>query len=274
MEQERMDAVIRQQYEKCVQLGRALAEGFGMEDIHDFRVETKRFRALLRLTAVAGHSPIKPKLPNNLKVYYAMTGELRNIQLQKKALEDAAVRLHLGPPAKCLAVLDDRIGMTEHMIKLYLGASNPLGREKTQWHDHISAHAADAANEAFIAGKIKTFTLPGGGDLPDNEQLHTIRKAMKDLLYAWPYFSKENIERAIPKGLPSRKHLETCARELGDLHDIIVQLSLLKDRNFLLCTCPQSARFLESAEQLWCRDKQVLLEKIKGLLLQYEPHVG
>jgi len=267
MEQERMDVVVRQQHEKCLQLGKALARSFGLEDIHAFRVETKRLRALLRLAAAAGRSPIKPKLPGDLKVYYAMTGVLRNLQLQKKALEAAAVRMHQGPPATCLAVLDDRIGMVGHMVQLYLGASDPLGRQKVRWHDHISVHAADAAKEAFIAGKVKAFILPDGAGLPDDEQLHTIRKDMKDLLYAWPYFSKINIERGIPEGLPSREHLETCARVLGDFQDVIVQLSLLRDKEFLLCACPHSARFLEAAEQLWLGDKQVIKGKIKELLL-------
>lgn len=267
MEEEKLDAVIRQQYDKCRQSGKSLTKSFGVEDIHVFRVQTKRLRALLRLAAEGGHSPFKPKLPKDLKVYYVMTGVVRNLQLQKKALDEAAVRMHQGPPAKCLAVLDDRISTTEKMIKLYLHTARPLSKTKAQWYHPITSRAADAAKEAFIAAKIKTFTLPAAAALPDDEQLHAIRKAMKDVLYGWPYFSKRDIERAIPNGLPPRKHLEACTRLLGDLHDITVQLSLLRDKNFLLCTCPESAKFLEAAEQLWLRDKQALLERIKELLL-------
>jgi len=273
MGQERMDAVIRQQYENCIQLGKAVAEDFAEEDIHVFRVEIKRFRALLRLAAAAGHSHIKPKLPRGLKVYYAMTGVLRNLQLQKKSLEEAAVRMHQGPPAKCLAVLDDRIGMTENMVRLYLQSSDPFSKERAEWHEPVTHHVAEAAGENFIAAKTKASIVSGGVGQPDDEQLHAIRKGMKDLLYSWPYFSKKNIEHGLSQGMPAREHLEDCTRVLGDFRDVIVQLSLLKDRRFLLCTCPQSARFLEAAEQLWLGDKQALLEKIKGLLLPCELHV-
>lgn len=267
MEEERLDVVIRRQYDKCRQTGKTLAKNFEMESIHIFRVQTKRLRALLRLAAACGHSSVKPKLPGDLKIYYAMTGVIRNLQLQKKALDEAAIRLHQGPPAKCLAVLDDRISVAGNMIKRYLDTSRPLSKAKAQWHHPITSRAAGAAKEAFIAAKTRAFTLPGNASLPDDEQLHTIRKAIKDVLYGWPHFSKKDLERAIPNGLPARKHLEACTRLLGDLHDITVQLSLLRDKDFLLCTCPESAKFLEAAEQLWLRDKEALLEKIKELLL-------
>jgi len=264
MEQVRMDAVIREQFDKCERLGKDIVNNFGIEEIHHFRVETKRLRALLRLAAAAGHSHIKPKLPGNLKVYYGMAGVLRTLQLQKKALEEAAVRMHQGAPAICLAVLDDRIGIAENMVKLYLNSSDPFSKGRAGWHTAI---ASPVTNETFISAKIKVFTLSCPSGLPDDEQLHVMRKAMKDLLYCWPHFSKEDIEDAIPKGLFPRKQLDSCAHLLGDLHDIVVQLSLLRDKRFLLCACPYSARFLEAAEQLWLGDKQVLLEKkIRDLL--------
>lgn len=145
-----MDVVILQQYDQCRQLGKALADNFGVE-------------------------------------------------MQKKSLEEVAVRL------------------------------DPPGRGRKQWHDLIPDRVAD---------------------------VFTVRKAIKDLLYGWPYFSTRNKEQVIADGLPSRKQMETCASQLGDLHDVIVQLSLLRDRSFLLCVCPHSATFLEAAELLWLQEER------------------
>jgi CHAD domain-containing protein len=267
MEQGTLDAVIRRQFEKCRRTGKGMAKNFGVEDIHQFRVATKRLRALLRLAAASGHSHISPKLPRNLKVYYRMAGVLRMLQLQKMALEEAAVRMHQGFPAKCIALLDDRIGVVENMIRLYLGSSRPFGGERAEWHDPLTSRTSKAAKEAFIAVNVKACSPPDPAVLPDDEGLHTIRKAMKDLLYGWPFFSKEEIENAIPEGLPARTHLETCERLLGNFHDIVVVLSLFRDKSFLLCTCPHSARFLEGVEQLWLSDKRALLEKMKDQFL-------
>ena len=267
MEHERLDAGIRQQYVKCARLGKALIDNFAEENIHAFRVGVKRLRALLRLAASAEHSDITPRLPRNLRVYYHMTGIIRTLQLQKKALEEVAVRLHQGAPANCLALLDDRIGSTKRMIGEYLRIEEPWGHRLGRWAHPVTGVMAVAAEEAFIAGKITALGKKQGVALPDDEQLHALRKDIKDLLYAWPYLHGRIVEHAQEgKGLPGQKVLETCAGLLGDFHDVVLQLSLLQDKAFLLVTCPQSSKFLEAAQQCWLQDKLTLQDKLKAQL--------
>jgi CHAD domain-containing protein len=119
------------------------------------------------------------------------------------------------------------------------------------------------AGEKFLLQKEKTFLSPAIADLRDEQRLHAIRKELKDLQYVWPYLPEKIIKKAQSEGLPSQYELSSRARLLGDFHDVCIILSLLKDRNFLLSACPQSAKFLEAASGIWAHDKDVLLEKIE-----------
>lgn len=271
MSSQPLDAVIRHQYDRCLHQGKRLPEKWDLEDVHQFRVEVKRLRAFLRLASSARHSDFSARLPRNLKVYYRMTGVIRALQLQKIALEEAAVRLRQGAPANCLALLDDRINMAKRMTGEYLACRDPLGKASPRWHSPIPPHMIEAAAEVFIVDKMKAMSLPDPSSIPGDEQLHAIRKAKKDLLYAWPCLPDASLEEAGSVGLPSRKDIRDQAQLLGDLHDIVVQLSLLKDKDFLLNTSPQSSRFLEAAQQLWLHDKQELLKKIKAQVLPADP---
>lgn len=271
MSSQSLNAIIRRQYDRCLRLGKRLPETWALEEVHQFRVQVKRLRALLRLASSAKHSDFNARLPRNLKVYYRMTGVIRALQLQKIALEEAAVRLRQGAPASCLALLDDRIGMAKRMTGEYLASKDPLGKANPRWHSPIPPHMIGAAAEAFIIDKMKAMSLPDPSAMPGDEQLHAIRKAKKDLLYAWPCLPDASLEEAGSIGLPSRKDIRAQAQLLGDLHDIVIHLSLLKDKDFLLNTSPQSSRFLEAAQQLWLQDRQELLEKIKAQVFPAAP---
>jgi len=258
---ERLDAGIRRQYEKARRSGNALTGDLSLDRIHEFRVETKRLRALLRLATGIRGSHIKRKLPKNLKVLYTMAGLVRTLQLQKQAIREAAGRFRRDVPVGYLARLDDRIGIAEQMIRLYLQTSNPCGNGKPEWHHPIHRYNVAAAVDSFIDEKTQVFSLPANSNL-DDEHLHAVRKSIKDLLYVWPYFSKRNIDRALSDGLPSREKLTIAAHLLGEFHDITVRLSLLQDRSILCCVDASDAKFLEDVKIIWDRGKAALVKKI------------
>ena len=253
----------RDHYQKCRELGKDLAGDLSEEPIHNFRLEVKKLRALLRFAASVSNSSIKGKVPRELKIFYGMTGIVRNLELQRKALENVAVQAHFGLPASCIALLDDRIHTATGMMLLYLKAPRPFGRKRREWSVSLSPAVINEAGQKFLQQKEKTFLSPAAADLRDDQHLHAIRKELKDLLYVWPFLPEKILKQAQSDGLPSQEELSFRARLLGDFHDVCIILSLLKDRNFLLSACPQSAKFLEAASGIWLHDKDVLLEKIK-----------
>lgn len=193
MAQPKMHEVIRGHYDKVKAIGKDLADDFGEEDVHCFRVEVKKLRALLRMEASAGLASIKPKSPQGLRTLYAMTGIIRNLQLQRRGLEEVAARIQQDVPASCLAVLDGRIDTAKKLVCLYLQRGRPFGKQRRQWLEPVSTYVADMAGEEFLRLKGIFFTLPAPAGVPDEETFHNVRKAMKDVLYVWPLLSKRAI---------------------------------------------------------------------------------
>jgi hypothetical protein len=188
---------------------------------------------------------------------------VRNLQLQRKALENVAAQAHLGLPASCIALLDDRINTVAGMMRLYLKAPRLFGRKRKEWSMSLSPAVIEETGKEFLQQKEKNFLSPAAADLQDEERLHAIRKDLKDILYVWPYLPGKTFKQTRSGGLPSQESLSSRVALLGDFHDACIRLSLLKDRNFLLSACPQSAKFLETASGIWLRDKQLLLDKIQ-----------
>jgi CHAD domain-containing protein len=258
--------VIQHHFQKAKSLGKSLADKFEEEDIHNFRVEVKKLRAFLRLSASAPHAAVRARLARKLHAFYDMTGIIRVLQLQRNKLQEAALRLNQDIPLSCIAALDSRIDIATAMARLYLKLCAPLGKPSSRWHVPVSAHSLDRAAQTFIEERRKIILLPPGAVLPPDGQLHQIRKAIKDILHVWPYLTNSVTGQSLATGLYPGETLQTCAAWLGDFHDICIQLELLKDRNFLLSTVPQANKFLEHAGQLWHQDKEEKLEQIRSIL--------
>lgn len=263
MASQKIHLAILRHYRRAKTLGRTVAETWGEEDIHQFRVEVKKLRAYLRL-AGATHTGIKARLPGKLHVFYSMVGIIRCLQLFRKGVEDAAIRLKKELPDAYSAFLKGRIDTAAAVIKEYLKLNFPLGKPRAEWHVPVHGHEMSRGIEAFIREK-EEFMVPGQF-LPDEEGLHTMRKAMKDILYIWPCFSADAI-LLLPEKWRSIDKLHVCTSVLGDFHDISLQLQLLQDSHFLLSADDETGTLLEEIRQLWLKDKEDKLEELRHLLL-------
>ncbi|MBN8852051.1 MAG: hypothetical protein BGO55_26465 [Sphingobacteriales bacterium 50-39] len=263
MASQKIHLAVLRHYRRVKTLGKAVVGTWGEEDIHQFRVEVKKLRAYLRL-AGATHTGIKARLPGRLHVFYSMTGVIRCLQLQRKGLEDAAARLKKELPDTCSAFLEGRIETAIAVIREYLQQNSPLGKTRAEWHVSVHGRAAARGVETFIR-KRRDIIVPGEA-LPDEEGLHAMRKAMKDILYVWPFFSGDDI-LLLPEKWHSKSNLHSCTEVLGEFHDICIQLQLLQDNHFLLSADGRAGALLEKVRQLWLKDKEEKLGQLRHLLL-------
>ena len=262
--------IIRRHYRKVRAHGRNLAGNFSEENIHGFRLEVKKLRALLRMAAAADYASINPRLPQKLETFYTMTGLIRNLQLQRKGLAELAQRERLELPASCVAALGGRIDIAIALAGLFLKTGRPFGRAPGSWMASLPAPVADAAGREFLRRKMKLFPLPAREEIRDEEHLHMLRKALKDILYVWPYLSEKILRRAQSQGLYPKETIRNCAALLGEFRDVCIRLTLLQDEKFQLCAGPGARSFLETAGRVWRQDKETLLDKIGGILLPGE----
>jgi CHAD domain-containing protein len=263
MTQQKIHLAIQRHYRRAKTLGGTMAETWGEEDIHQFRVEVKKLRALLSV-AGATHTGLKPRLPRKLHTLYSMAGIVRCLQLQRKGLENAAARLKKELPDTCSAFLEGRIETAIAEIREYLKLNSPLGKLRAEWHVQIRRHEATRGIEAFI--RQRSDIIVPGALLPEEEGLHAIRKAMKDILYAWPCFSDNDI-LLLPEKWRSQAALHSCADLLGEFHDICTQQQLLQDSHFLLTADGPGHLRPEEIRQLWQQDKEENLEQLRNKLM-------
>jgi len=263
MASQKIHLAVQRHYRRAKTLARTVAETWGEEDIHQFRVEVKKLRACLRL-AGATHTGIKARLPGKLHGFYSMVGIIRCLQLFRKGLEEGAARLKKELPDTCSARLEGRIETAVAVIKEYLKLNFPLGKPRAEWRVPVHGHGATRGIEAFI--RDKRDSMLSDRILPDEEGLHAMRKAMKDILYAWSCFSGDDI-LLLPEKWRSAGNLHACTDVLGEFHDICLQLQVLQDSHFLLSVDGEAGALLEKVRLLWLRDKEDKLEQLRHLLL-------
>jgi len=167
-------------------------------------------------------------------------------------------------PDTCSAFLEGRIEIAIAGVKEYLKLNSPLGKTRAEWHVPVHRRETARGIEAFIRER-KGVMIPGAV-LPDEVGLHTMRKAMKDILYVWPCFSKGDI-LLLPEKWRSLDNLHSCTGLLGEFYDICIRLQLLQDDHFLLTADGQAGAFLEEVRQLWRKDREEKLEQLRHLLL-------
>jgi CHAD domain-containing protein len=261
---EKLHLAIQRHYRKAKTLGKTATETWGEEEIHRFRIEVKKLRACLHLAGCT-QTGIKASLPGRLEVFNRMIGIVRHLQLQRKGLENAAVRLRIDLPDTCSAALEGRIETAQAVIGQYLTLNSPLGKPRAEWHAPFYGRPIGRGVEAFVREKAEILSI--GQELPDEDGLHILRKAIKDILYAWPCFPGVHAISTLPKKWRTREALKSCSDKLGQFHDTCMQLELLQDNYFLMSADSQTGCFLDEVRQLWRKDKEEKLEELRHLLL-------
>lgn len=199
-------------------------ENFKANDIHHFRVEMKKLRALIRLVNLS-HLDDQNKIPKPLKSFYNITGNIRNLQLHQQRIADLCKNLSVEPPSLYLQFLEEEeSAMQKEAQQLTVNIS--LKNIEKKLIGNIPEQLTKEVRAAFVEKrKIRLeelFTLPFYYD----EGLHEIRKILKDLMCNYKFL--ENIIVAeLPTAINHLKQMESLTVVLGDFHDLCVSLFLL-----------------------------------------------
>jgi CHAD domain-containing protein len=264
MPTQKIHLAIQQHYARVKALGSKVGETWGEEAIHRFRVEVKKLRSCLRL-AGATRTGLKSRLPRKLHTFYSMTGVVRNLQLQRKGMAEAALRLDKPLPSPCMAVLEGRIQTAITMVKEYMEVNNPLGHARAEWQVAIRRHEEARGITRFL--EERRDNLMSGVPFPDEAGLHAIRKVMKDILHVWPCFPDKETVLLLPDSWRSKGKLYSCTRRLGEFHDSCIKLQLLQDIHFISAMEDNAQSLLEELRQLWFHDREEKREQLRHLLL-------
>lgn len=254
MNAEQIHRTTKKKTEKISRLAATIAPDFNADTLHDFRVAVKKLRSFMRLVNSDKKQP-QLKLPKKFKQLYDIAGIIRDTQLQQKKIATweydlPTYRQHL------IAILETNI---------------------KQWNDRYITHIADKLQEKltdhkFVSLSVKAFTVFFNqwmaeihklcDGIPNDDNLHSIRKHIKDLLYntaivekKWPKAYKQ-LE---PFPLPA---LDILADMIGDYND-----ERLMREHLLTFNSEHLTKEEQDAMTAICEDASIMLQQKKRTLL-------
>jgi CHAD domain-containing protein len=170
------------------------------EDIHQYRLSVKRWKAAAR------HSAGKIRIPDEVKAYYQKSGEFRDYHISAEILENLPKRFKHIAALFVIALRDESNGNTDMLeAPPILIVPPPVSYTKVR----------------ATLKTIQTFQL----NIQDAEALHSLRKYCKDLMY----ICEDHMMRThlnLDDTLFSR--LKKWSAELGEIHDLYTAHTLCK----------------------------------------------
>lgn len=235
------------------------------EDIHHFRVTTKKLSALLNWisTAMDNRKPLGLLKP--WKKLYQLTGEVRELQLFRQEL------------------LADQAELDEHLTALLAETDRELAALASQpcpLPDSVSMARLQASLPTrftylpiyssalqFIEAHIRRFCALMRS--PSEERMHRARKQLKELIYLAECGKQYGLPLSGGDWLKSEgRRLRQLADELGRLHDLSGMLLLSSEK---MKTCPSGeAAILENRRSAWREEMEQLMRQAEQLRLKWK----
>lgn len=207
-------------------LGKTIAEhcrkipgGFDVEHIHDLRVAYKKMRSFLRLLQEDGR-PVK--MPDDIKMIYRSCGTVRDMQLIIERLREWKEII----PGFLKGIHHD-LFQAKELLVIHIEDTS-ISKSIKELVDDLPATVSEDMVKRFIQRKVATIHVLLLA-LEHEEELHAIRKALKDLVYVKKILETTlKYEYAFPEWKDDKK-LEELTTMLGDLNDQHIALSFLNE---------------------------------------------
>src|SRR5574337_559845 len=192
---------------------------FEANDIHHFRVEMKKLRAFIRLINFT-NSGKQHKIPKQLKSFYNITGNIRNLQLQELRIVNLSNDLFIQSPTSYLQFLQEEEKSMKKKARQIADDISLKDFEKKLIKERPDQLSKESKNVFVQKRKLRLeelLTLPFYYD----EGLHEIRKILKDLMYDYKCLENSSVAE-LPSGINEVKAMQTLTTALGDFHDLCV----------------------------------------------------
>lgn len=209
MKHSAIEKTIKKQFKK-VQAAYYVMQTSGSADaVHRFRVSIKHVRAFTRMLQTA--SKKSPAIPRKLKKLYAQSGIVRNWQLFIQTFSRNRTLKRYAERRLETAAADMQQMMTENLV------SNAAAKMLKRLPDRFTKKEI----QDFRHQKIKAIGKLADQPKPRDEQLHSIRKGLKDLQY----------DKLLASKPAKKKYYKKLSEKLGSLQDCRIELQLLEEIN-------------------------------------------
>ena len=241
------------------------ADGFDAEAIHAFRVEIKKMDALLALLKNGRSHPGKLSIPKTLKKFYHLSGDMRSMQLQQKAIKKSVAGAGAPEPGAYLDAVAMTLARKKKTACNLIRDEKLLKRTKKKLLGHLPSRIKKKEIHQFVQKEADELSGLISTTSPKDETLHEVRKTLKKLLYDHHYI-KENTGNAISPEVLASDEFKDISGQIGDFHDAVVALLLLR-QGLEQQPLPESERILlMNIGNEWEAEKESMKQRIVGEL--------
>ncbi|MDP9230041.1 MAG: CHAD domain-containing protein [Bacteroidota bacterium] len=226
MKNKKMIEIISGSFKRIDKFFYKIIEHFEFEDIHEFRVEVKKLRAFTRLVAFELPEPQKLKIPKRLKSMYGCFGIIRNLQLQQQRISKITAEQNLNKAETYLQLLADEEKESKTKAK-DLANHHSFDHEKEKIIKALPDKLGKDSINMFIQQKVKELKELLALHHLNDEELHEIRKILKDIFYNWTYI-EQYAASVLHPDFANPEKIKLLTGLLGDFHDICIALNLLQ----------------------------------------------
>jgi CHAD domain-containing protein len=234
---------------------RTAENGFGIEDIHQFRVEIKKLKAFLSLLGTGRKKNAQPAISKELQKIYKVLGQIRVFQLQQEFIRKEIRETGIPEPRIYLDVLQKMEGMVKTKATGLSSRKKTPEKEKQAFRKHAPDKLLLSTLESFLDKKILAIIKLLSQDPPDEISMHIIRKRLKAIQYNGSLIKTARAEKA-GFGFPREEEVQSVARLLGEYHDQRLALLLLDDELNALKIPDDEKQALMNIRMKWQNEKE------------------
>jgi CHAD domain-containing protein len=222
MKQAQLTEIVTKRLEHMKKLSGQIRENFDIEDLHDLRVEYKKLRAFIRLVQLEIDAS-KLKVPGKLKSVYEAGGPVRDLQLFLPRLLPHFSQL---PSKVYLERLENKLTAAKENLKQAIDKTSIEKVEETVL-GKLPHNLSKETIKKFVQQKVLAIQT-GLSAIHDDEDLHTIRKQLKDLIHVLKIYRNDlNLPFPVNVGI-SEEDLNHAGSLLGKYNDLCVALTFLQ----------------------------------------------
>lgn len=243
-----------------------IKKSFHKHPIHAYRVEVKKLRAFLRLLSSNNGNNDSIKLPGKIKKIYSVLGKIRDAQLQIKEIKKTYRQTKGSAPTEYLLLLKQQVKQHKKECRWLLKEKHLIsGRKKI--YKKLPSALPYKNTRRFLHQKIENILMLVNKGLQHDNDLHSIRKNLKDIIYINELYKLVLNDGAAAKPLkvPAHEKAMALAEQLGTFVDKWVSLSMLK-HGWLNKIGAQEKKQLQFLYERWKTEKRSIRQSVSNRL--------
>jgi CHAD domain-containing protein len=256
--EEKWETYLDDRFSKINLVLQKVDHSFDTTDIHDFRVEVKKLKALIRLfNSAVLDSPIC-HFPKKLNKIYKALGHLREWQIQRQKIMSAFEEQNYSPPRFYIYKIRRKTEQHKRRTGKLLNPLPSMEKDKEKIKKHFHLAISPETKRSFIEKRMKIIHELLTSGAHDDDSMHYMRKVLKDAQYTLSGSEKESEKN---EGSTRLKTIQAVTSLLGELHDLHIALILLKKELKSLENNPRAKMQLNTIMLSWQSAKEKIRQE-------------